>query len=138
MARLTPDNVQRAKDLIALYPQSRSALIPILHVVQEQDGWLTPDGMAHAAELLGIAPAEVSDAGFHVREAASSRRAAIQATHGDGGQQRDVHMRVRGRALPCQHPLRDTLEANVPPPVATSRRCRHWTPDNRCGCGTSH
>ena len=59
MARLTPENVQRAKELIALYPQPRSALIPILHVAQEQDGWLTPDAMAHVAELVGIAAAEV-------------------------------------------------------------------------------
>ena len=59
MARLTPDNVQRAKDLIALYPQPRSALIPILHVAQEQDGWLTPDAIAHAAELVDLTPAEV-------------------------------------------------------------------------------
>ena len=59
MARLTAENLQRARQLIALYPQSRSALIPMLHVVQEQDGWLTPDGMAHVAEILGIDPAEV-------------------------------------------------------------------------------
>ena len=59
MARLTPDNVQRAKDLIALYPHSRSALLPILHVAQEQDGWLTPDAIAHVAELLDLTPAEV-------------------------------------------------------------------------------
>ncbi|MDQ4005997.1 MAG: NAD(P)H-dependent oxidoreductase subunit E, partial [Actinomycetota bacterium] len=59
MARLTAENVQRAKDLISLYPQPRSALIPILHVAQEQDGWLTPDAMAHVAELLDLAPAEV-------------------------------------------------------------------------------
>lgn len=59
MPRLTAENVQRARQLIALYPQSRSALIPILHIAQEQDGWLTPDGMAHVAELLGLEPAEV-------------------------------------------------------------------------------
>ena len=59
MARLTAENLQRARQLIALYPQSRSALIPILHIAQEQDGWLTPDGMAHAAELLDLDPAEV-------------------------------------------------------------------------------
>ena len=59
MARLTAENVQRARQLISLYPLSRSALIPILHVAQEQDGWLTPDGMAHVAELLEIDPAEV-------------------------------------------------------------------------------
>ena len=59
MARLTAENIQRARQLIGLYPQSRSALIPILHIAQEQDGWLTPDGMAHVAELLDIDPAEV-------------------------------------------------------------------------------
>ncbi len=59
MARLTAENIQRARQLIALYPQSRSALIPILHIAQEQDGWLTPDGMAHIAELLDLDPAEV-------------------------------------------------------------------------------
>jgi NADH-quinone oxidoreductase E subunit len=44
---------------MSLYPQSRSALIPILHVAQEQDGWLTPDGMQHVAELLELTAAEV-------------------------------------------------------------------------------
>lgn len=59
MARLTPDNEKRARELIGLYPEARSALIPILHVAQEQDGWLTPDGIAHVAELLHLTPAEV-------------------------------------------------------------------------------
>ncbi len=59
MARLTPDNEQRARELISLYPYARSALIPILHVLQEQDGYLSEDGMAHVGELLDLAPAEV-------------------------------------------------------------------------------
>ena len=59
MPRLTPENLRRSKELMGLYPQSRSALIPILHIAQEQDGWLTPDGMAHVAELLELDPAEV-------------------------------------------------------------------------------
>jgi NADH-quinone oxidoreductase E subunit len=59
MARLTPENVQRARDTMALYPEKRSALIPILHLCQEQDGWLTEDAMAHVAELLDLTPAEV-------------------------------------------------------------------------------
>jgi NADH-quinone oxidoreductase subunit E len=59
VARLTADNVQRARDLMALYPQSRSALIPILHLLQEQDGWLTEDGMTSVADLMGLTPAEV-------------------------------------------------------------------------------
>lgn len=59
MARLTKDNEVRARQTIAVYPKPRSALIPLLHLVQEQDGYLTADGMAHVAELLGITPAEV-------------------------------------------------------------------------------
>jgi NADH-quinone oxidoreductase subunit E len=59
VARLTPDNERRARDLIGLYPHPRSALMPILHLAQEQDGYLTEDGMAHVGELLGLAPAEV-------------------------------------------------------------------------------
>src|ERR1700730_12741107 len=59
MARLSAENVQRARDLIGLYPKPRSALIPVLHLVQEQDGYLTEDGMEHTAELIGITPAEV-------------------------------------------------------------------------------
>jgi NADH-quinone oxidoreductase E subunit len=59
MAGLTPENTQRALDLIALYPERRSALIPILHVAQEQDGYLTDDAMAHVGELIGLTAAEV-------------------------------------------------------------------------------
>ena len=59
MPRLTAENEQRARDLIALYPQTRSALIPILQVAQEQDGWLTPEAMDHIGELLDLTAAEV-------------------------------------------------------------------------------
>ncbi len=59
MARLTPDNEQRARALIALYPHPRSALIPMLHVLQEQDGYLTEDGMEHLGELFNLSAAEV-------------------------------------------------------------------------------
>ncbi len=59
MPRLNPDNLQRALDLIALYPQPRSALIPILHILQEQDGYLSEDGMNHVGELVGLEAVEV-------------------------------------------------------------------------------
>src|SRR3954470_13135047 len=59
MARLSPSMVERARDAIALYPHPRSALIPLLHMAQEQDGWVAPDAMEHIAELLDLAPAEV-------------------------------------------------------------------------------
>jgi NADH-quinone oxidoreductase E subunit len=59
MARLSASMVERARDTIALYPHPRSALIPLLHMAQEQDGWVTPDAMEHIAELLDLTPAEV-------------------------------------------------------------------------------
>jgi NADH-quinone oxidoreductase E subunit len=59
VARLTPDNQHRARDLIALYPHPRSALIPILHILQEQDGYLSEDGLSHVGELLDLTAAEV-------------------------------------------------------------------------------
>ena len=51
--------VERARDTIALYPHPRSALIPLLHLAQEQDGWVSPEAMEHIAELLDITEAEV-------------------------------------------------------------------------------
>jgi NADH-quinone oxidoreductase subunit E len=59
VARLSPQNVELAREIIGRYPRSRSALIPLLHVAQEQDGWVTDDAMAHIAELLDLTPAEV-------------------------------------------------------------------------------
>ena len=59
MARLSKDNVERARLTISWYPEKRSALMPLLHLVQEQDGYLTRDGMKHVAELLDLTPAEV-------------------------------------------------------------------------------
>jgi NADH-quinone oxidoreductase subunit E len=59
MARLTPENLAIAAEIIGRYPRPKSALIPLLHLAQEQDGWVTDDAMAHIAELVGVAPAEV-------------------------------------------------------------------------------
>jgi len=52
--------VNDAQALIARYPQSRSALLPLLHLVQAEEGHVTADGIAFCAELLGLSTAEVS------------------------------------------------------------------------------
>jgi len=59
MSYLRPDIRQRADELVALYPQKRSAMLPLLHLAQEQDGYLSDEGMAEVAELTGTSPAEV-------------------------------------------------------------------------------
>jgi NADH-quinone oxidoreductase E subunit len=58
-SHLTPDVMARAREIVALYPHPRSALIPLCHLAQEQDGWLRPEAMSEIAELVGITPAEV-------------------------------------------------------------------------------
>jgi NADH-quinone oxidoreductase subunit E len=50
---------QDAKEIIARYPQPRSALLPLLHLVQSQDGHITQEGVRFCAEMLGITPAQV-------------------------------------------------------------------------------
>lgn len=59
MARLTEDNVRLAREIIARYPRSRSATIPLLHLAQQQDGYVTNEAMAHIGELVGATSAEV-------------------------------------------------------------------------------
>ena len=59
MARLNDVNLVTAREIMARFPRVRSALIPLVHLAQEQDGHVTEDAMEHIAELLGITPAEV-------------------------------------------------------------------------------
>jgi NADH-quinone oxidoreductase E subunit len=59
MAHLTPEVVAQAREVVALYPQRRSALIPVCHLAQAQEGWLTPEAIEDISELLGVTAAEV-------------------------------------------------------------------------------
>jgi len=59
MSHLSPEARARAREIVALYPHPRSALIPLCHLAQEHDGWLRPEAMAEIAELVGVTPAEV-------------------------------------------------------------------------------
>ncbi len=59
MPRFSAENTILAKEIIGRYPLPKSALIPLLHLAQEQDGWVADDAMEHIAELVGVTPAEV-------------------------------------------------------------------------------
>jgi len=59
VSHLSPEITARAKALVALYPEPRSALIPLCHLAQEQDGWLRPEAMSEIAQLVGVTAAEV-------------------------------------------------------------------------------
>jgi len=51
-----------AAELISRYPagQARSALLPLLHLVQSEQGYVTPDGIAFCADTLGLSKAQVA------------------------------------------------------------------------------
>ncbi|HEX6167089.1 MAG TPA: NAD(P)H-dependent oxidoreductase subunit E [Acidimicrobiales bacterium] len=59
MSRFTAENTAIAEEIIARYPVKRSALIPLLHLAQEQEGHVTEEAMTHIAELVDATPAEV-------------------------------------------------------------------------------
>ena len=54
------ETVAELRELMARYPEARSALLPMLHLLQSVDGRVTTEGIDLCAELLGISPAEVS------------------------------------------------------------------------------
>jgi len=56
---LSDQTLTRAEELIARYPQPRSALLPILFLLQAEDGYVSPAGVAQVAQLLGLTKAEV-------------------------------------------------------------------------------
>ena len=63
---LNSANEAQAAEIIGWFPRPRSALIPLLHLAQAQDGYLTDGAMRRIAELVGATPAEVKGtAGFY-------------------------------------------------------------------------
>jgi len=55
-ARLDADAAQ----IIGQYPQSRSALLPLLHLVQSEEGYVSGDGIEYCAAVLGLSEADVT------------------------------------------------------------------------------
>jgi NADH-quinone oxidoreductase subunit E len=54
-----PDVVAEAQEIVARYPRSRSALLPMLHLVQSKEGHVSQAGIAFCAHQLGLTTAEV-------------------------------------------------------------------------------
>jgi NADH-quinone oxidoreductase subunit F len=59
--QLTPQSKACFDEIVARYPVKRSALLPTLHLVQEQEGWLSREALAYVGSLLGLSPAQVHD-----------------------------------------------------------------------------
>jgi NADH-quinone oxidoreductase subunit E len=55
----TASNRARAEEIVARYPRPKSAILPLAHLAQDQDGWLTDEAMQEIAELAGVTAADV-------------------------------------------------------------------------------
>lgn len=56
----TAENYIEAQRLISLYPEAQSALLPLLHLAQNQNGgWLSRDAIEHVAGFLALSPLHV-------------------------------------------------------------------------------
>jgi NADH-quinone oxidoreductase subunit F len=60
--QLTPENQTKLDEIVKRYPAKRSAILPALHIAQEQEGYLSREVMEHVAALLDLTPAQVHDA----------------------------------------------------------------------------
>jgi NADH:ubiquinone oxidoreductase subunit E len=49
----------RAREIVAQYPNPKSAILPLAHLAQDQAGWLSEEAMSDIAELTGETPANV-------------------------------------------------------------------------------
>jgi NADH-quinone oxidoreductase subunit E len=57
---MTSDELQmRLGEIVARYPWARSAMLPCLHLVQEETGYITPEGIQAVAEAIGVKADEV-------------------------------------------------------------------------------
>src|ERR671918_1659773 len=60
---LVGEHYQAAKSIVSKYPNSRSAMLPLLFLVQGIEGHVTDQGMRDVAGILGLTPAEVLASG---------------------------------------------------------------------------
>lgn len=60
MSILTEQTREEMRELMARYPEPRSALLPMLHLVQSYEGYVSEDGIAMCAEELNLTKAEVA------------------------------------------------------------------------------
>ena len=62
MIKFSDEKLKKVDEIVARYPQGKqkSALLPILHLAQEEfGGWLSPETMDYVASLLKLEPIEV-------------------------------------------------------------------------------
>lgn len=57
----TAENMEKYKELLTRYDDTESALLPVLHLVQEQNKWLPPHAVAYVSQLMGIPEIKIKE-----------------------------------------------------------------------------
>jgi NADH-quinone oxidoreductase subunit E len=57
--KLTPERESQLADVLSRYPNLQAACIPVLHLCQEQNGWVSPEVVEFVAERLQLSTAHV-------------------------------------------------------------------------------
>jgi len=58
----SPELLAAIRDTVGRYPERRAALLPVLHLVQNALGHVSPDSEREVAGLLGLEPVQVREA----------------------------------------------------------------------------
>jgi NADH-quinone oxidoreductase subunit E len=58
---LSPETIDRLRILVDRAKQPREAALDVLRAIQEEHGWVSDEGMAVAAEILGLSPLQVEE-----------------------------------------------------------------------------
>jgi NADH-quinone oxidoreductase subunit E len=56
---LTPERDRELSDILARYPNRQAACIPVLHLCQEQNGWVSDEVIAFVAKALDLSTSHV-------------------------------------------------------------------------------
>ena len=136
---LTDANVVVAREIIGRLPRKKSAMIPLLHLAQEQDGYVTEDAMQHIARAARASPsAEVLGVADVLRDVQvrAGRHVLHQRVHGhlvppDGcvgaGRARRARPRRARTAAPPTTGCSRSRTSSASPPAPRRRRCRSTT-----------
>ena len=53
------ERLEKAKQIIEMYPQKRSALGPLLYLAQDKDGYISNESIVEISTLIGITEVQV-------------------------------------------------------------------------------
>ncbi len=57
--KFTDENLKRIEEVLKKYPEKKAAVMPVLWIAQEQNGWISGEVMKEVAALLDMTPEDV-------------------------------------------------------------------------------